>query len=186
VTVRTRTFSQAPQAVRSARSRRWDGMLPASAGAGRALQTDKRDALGLTVQVHRFRDISSTAAIRAVVRTQSSPPSLLKAFCTTSTPNLPRDFFRYESRTRFRRLMSLTAISDGKRTAKNTQDSQRELLISSGSLVIALLAALFAVAPAPSSWNRVEARLTITAFDVGVLLPSATLSMGTSTFASGK
>jgi len=58
-------------------------MLPASAGAGRALQTDKRDALGLTVQVHRFRDISSTAAIRAVVRTQSSPPSLLKAFSTT-------------------------------------------------------------------------------------------------------
>ena len=93
MTARFRTFSQAPQAVRSAGGRRWDRALPAGAPAGGTLQTDKCDALGLTVQVHRFRNISSTAAIRAVVRSHSSPPSLLKALSTTCGAKFAEDCF---------------------------------------------------------------------------------------------
>jgi len=65
------TFSQAPQAVRSARSSRWDRAFPASARADSTFHADKRDAVRLTVQVHRLRDISRTAAIRTVVRAHS-------------------------------------------------------------------------------------------------------------------
>ena len=74
MTVRFRTFSQAPQAVRSASGRRWDWALSAGAPAGSTLQTDKSNAFGLTVQVHGLCSISSTAATRAVGRIHSSPP----------------------------------------------------------------------------------------------------------------
>jgi hypothetical protein len=84
---RFRTFMQAPQVVRSTRGRRWDWALPACAPAGGTFQADKGDAFGLTVQVHRLRNISSTAATRAVVRSHSSPPSVLKAFSTTGARN---------------------------------------------------------------------------------------------------
>jgi hypothetical protein len=74
MTVRLRTFSQAPQAVRSAHGRRWDRMFPAGSRADRTLEIDERNALGLTVQVDRFCDISRAPAIRAIVRCHSSPP----------------------------------------------------------------------------------------------------------------
>ena len=80
MTVRTTTFSQAPRAVRSARGRGWDLALSTGAPTYGAFQADKRNAFGLTVQVHRLRDISSTATIRAVVRTHTDPPSVLTAF----------------------------------------------------------------------------------------------------------
>ena len=83
MTVRLRTFSQAPQAVRSAGGRRRDWALPAGAPAGGTLQADKSDTFGLTVQVHRLRNIPTTAAIRAVVRSHSSPPSWLRALSIT-------------------------------------------------------------------------------------------------------
>ena len=105
MTVRTCTFSQAPQAVRSARGSRWDREIPAGASAYRAFQVDKRDSFGLTVQVHRLRDIPSATAIRAVVRTQSFPPSWLKALSTTPVQILRVIVLRYESRTRFRRRL---------------------------------------------------------------------------------
>jgi hypothetical protein len=75
-TVRFRTFSQAPQAVRSAGGRRWDWALPAGAPAGGTLQADKSDTLRLTVQVHGLRNVSTTAATWAVVRSHSSPPQV--------------------------------------------------------------------------------------------------------------
>jgi hypothetical protein len=100
MTARFRTLSQAPQAVRSAGGRRWDGALPASAPAGGAIDADKGDALGLTVQVHWLRNISTTAAVWAVVRSHSIPPSWLKALSTTRGRNLPKSHSRYESRTR--------------------------------------------------------------------------------------
>ena len=81
MTARTGTFSQAPQAVRSAGGRGWDWAFPSGACADWAFQADKCDAIGLTVQVHGFRHISGAAAIRAVIRTQTSPPSVLNAFC---------------------------------------------------------------------------------------------------------
>ena len=93
MTARFRTFSQAPRAVRSASGRRWDGVFPASALANGTLQTDKGDAFRLTVQVHRLRNISSTAAVRAVVRSHSSPPSVLKGLCTTGARNSREDCF---------------------------------------------------------------------------------------------
>jgi hypothetical protein len=91
--------SQAPQAVRSARGSGWDWALPASTRADWAFQTDKRYAVRLTVQVHGLRDISSAAAIRAVVRTQTSLPSVLIAFSTTWARNSRPSVLRYESRT---------------------------------------------------------------------------------------
>src|SRR5689334_14564844 len=59
MSARVRTFSQVPKAVRSACGRRWDWALPAGAPAGGTFQSDKRDAFGLTVQVHGLRNISS-------------------------------------------------------------------------------------------------------------------------------
>jgi hypothetical protein len=70
---RARTFSQAPQAVRSARGRRWHGVFPTSACASRTLDPDKRDTLGLTTVVQGLGNISGTAAARAVLRIHSSP-----------------------------------------------------------------------------------------------------------------
>jgi hypothetical protein len=82
MTVRFRTFSQAPQAVRSARSRRRDRVFPSGSPANGAFQVDERDPFGLTVQVQWFRDVSCASAIRAVVRRHSLPPSVLLAFST--------------------------------------------------------------------------------------------------------
>jgi hypothetical protein len=78
VTARFRTFSQAPRAVRSAGGRGRDWALPACAPAGGALQADKCDAFGLTVQVHRLGNISTPAATRAVVRSHSSSPLMVE------------------------------------------------------------------------------------------------------------
>ena len=83
MTARFRTLSQAPQAVRSAGGRRRDWALPAGAPASGAFQADKCDTVGLTVQVHGLRNISTTAAVRAVVRSHSSPPSWLRELSTT-------------------------------------------------------------------------------------------------------
>jgi hypothetical protein len=102
MTARFRTLSQTPQAVRSAGGRRWERVLPASAPANRTLQADKSDAFRLTVRVHGLRNISSTAATRAVVRNHSSPPSGLRALSTTRARNLPEIVLRYESRTSLR------------------------------------------------------------------------------------
>ena len=70
---RAGTFTQAPQAVRSARSRRGRRILPSAAGTGRTLQTDKCNAFGLTTDVHGARDISAAATARAVFRSHSFP-----------------------------------------------------------------------------------------------------------------
>jgi len=85
-TVRTRTFSQAPRAVRSAGGRRWD-VSPARTPANRAFDADKRDPLRLSIQVDRFRDISATAAVRAVGQSHSRPPQV-KAILTPDLPVL--------------------------------------------------------------------------------------------------
>jgi len=63
MTARFRTFSQAPQAVRSARGRRRDRTFPAGAATNRAFGADKRDPVDLTVQVHGLRHISTAAAV---------------------------------------------------------------------------------------------------------------------------
>ena len=102
MTVRTRTFSQAPKAVRSARGRWWDWKFPAGPCAYRAFHAYKRDALGLTVQVYGLGNEASPAAFRAVVRTHSVPPSLLSAFSPTSSPVEQELDLRYESRTKAR------------------------------------------------------------------------------------
>ncbi len=73
MTARFPYVSQAPQAVRSAGGRRWDRAFPASTRTSRAFHSDKCDTFGLTVQVHRLRNIPRTAAIRAVFRIHSSP-----------------------------------------------------------------------------------------------------------------
>jgi hypothetical protein len=101
VTVRLRTFSQAPQAVRSAGGRGRDWALPAGAPAGGTLQADKSDTFGLTVQVHRLGNVSTTATTRAVVRSHSSPPSWLKVLSITWALNSLQNVLRYELRTRF-------------------------------------------------------------------------------------
>jgi|GEM_PF-2586394 hypothetical protein len=65
--------SQAPQAVRSARSIGWNRVFPSTATASRALHSDKCDALGLATDVHRLGNVSGTAAARTVLRIHSSP-----------------------------------------------------------------------------------------------------------------
>ncbi len=90
VTLRARTFSQAPQAVRSACSRRRHRSFPAAAGTGRTLHTDKRNALRFTLDIHGLRHISGTAAARAAVRIHSSP-SVVGSFspiCAAGTRKL--------------------------------------------------------------------------------------------------
>jgi hypothetical protein len=77
---RARTFSQAPQAVRSARGRRWNGVSPPSACARRTLQSDKCDTFGLTTSVHRLGNISGTAAAQAVRGIHSSPSIATESF----------------------------------------------------------------------------------------------------------
>ena len=74
-TIRARTSSQAPQAVRSARGRRLDRASSSAPATGGAFHADERDSFRLTVDVHRFRDKSTAATVRAVVRVHSSPPS---------------------------------------------------------------------------------------------------------------
>ena len=101
MTARFRTFSQAPQAVRSAGGRRWDGAFLARARAGRALYADKRDAFGLAIQIHRLRNISSTAATRAEIQSAFSP-SGLQALCLMKTRSPSPIYLCYESRTRFK------------------------------------------------------------------------------------
>jgi hypothetical protein len=83
MTPRARTFSQAPQAVRSARGRGGDGVFPFVACAGRTLHADERDALGLTIHVHGSGNVSGTAAARAVLQIHCSP-SVAKEFFTDS------------------------------------------------------------------------------------------------------
>ena len=83
MTPRARTFSQAPQAVRSARGRRGDGMSPSAAGAGRALDANECHAIRLTADVHRPGNVSGTAAARAGVRIHFSP-SVVEKFFTNS------------------------------------------------------------------------------------------------------
>jgi len=74
MTARFRTFSQAPQAVRSARGRRRDRKFPAGAATDRAFGADKRNPVDLTVQVHGLRNISTAAAVWAIVRSHSFSP----------------------------------------------------------------------------------------------------------------
>jgi hypothetical protein len=79
VTLRAPTFSQAPQAVRSARGRWGKRTFPSTAFAGRTLQADECHAIGLTADVHRPGNVSGTAAARAVLRIHRSP-SIAKSF----------------------------------------------------------------------------------------------------------
>jgi hypothetical protein len=83
MTARARTFSQAPQAVRSARGRGGHRTFPSAAGAGRTLHADKCNALGLTLDIHGPGNVSGTAAARAVFRIHSSP-SVANEFFTSS------------------------------------------------------------------------------------------------------
>jgi hypothetical protein len=80
---RARTFSQAPQAVRSARGRRGNRISPSTACASRTLHADKCNALGPTADVHSLGNVSGAAAARAVFRIHSSP-SVVKEFFTES------------------------------------------------------------------------------------------------------
>src|SRR5208283_253412 len=94
------TFSQAPPAVRSACGDGRTRALPAGTPAGRTLHTDKGNTLGLTVQVHGLRNVSSTAAVRAVVRTHSSSLSVERHSARTRALHVQQSSLRYESRTK--------------------------------------------------------------------------------------
>ena len=72
------TFSQAPQAVRSARSSGWDRVFPASAETHGTLRTDKGHTFRLTVQVHGLRHISCAAAVGTHIRMHRFPPQVEK------------------------------------------------------------------------------------------------------------
>jgi hypothetical protein len=80
MTARARTFSQAPQAVRSARGRRWDRAFPSAARAGRTFHPNKCNAFGLTADVHRLGNIPGTAAARAILRSHLSPSVAIEFF----------------------------------------------------------------------------------------------------------
>jgi hypothetical protein len=79
MTPRARPFSQAPQAVRSARGRRGHRAFPSTPCAGRTLQADECHPVGLTADVHGSGNVSGTAAARAVFRIHSSP-SIVRSF----------------------------------------------------------------------------------------------------------
>ena len=49
-------------------------MFPAGAATDRAFGADKRDPVDLAVQIHGLRNISTAAAVRAVVRSHSFSP----------------------------------------------------------------------------------------------------------------
>src|ERR1700733_2437709 len=86
MTPRARTFSQAPQAVRSARGRRRrNRIFPTAACAGRALHTDKCDALGLAADVHGLGNVSGSATARAVFRIHSSPSVAKESFINSGS-----------------------------------------------------------------------------------------------------
>jgi hypothetical protein len=93
ITVRSRTFSQAPRAVRSAGGCRRDRVWPSAALACRASHTNKGDSLRSSIQVHRLRHVSTTAAIRAVVRFHSSPPSVIERIVYEISHEPLRDCF---------------------------------------------------------------------------------------------
>jgi len=80
MTARARTFSQAPQAVRSARGRRWDRAFPSTACAGRTFHPNKCNAFGPTADVHRPGNIPGTAAARAILRSHLSPSVAIEFF----------------------------------------------------------------------------------------------------------
>jgi hypothetical protein len=83
MTPRARPFSQAPQAVRSARGRWGHQRFPSTPCARRTFQTDECHPVRLSTDVHRSGNVSGTAAARAVFRIQSSP-SVAKEFFTNS------------------------------------------------------------------------------------------------------
>ena len=93
LTSRRLTFLQIPRAVRLAGGRRRDWTLPARAPASGTLQADKRDAFGLTIQVDRLRNISSTAAIRAVFGFHSIPPSVVEDIVHEGNAKFATDCF---------------------------------------------------------------------------------------------
>ena len=76
---RARTFSQVPQAVRSARGRGGHRIFPSAAGTGWTLQADKCHAPGLAFDLHGLGNVSGTAAAQAAVRIHP-PPQLLGVF----------------------------------------------------------------------------------------------------------
>ncbi len=120
VTPRARTFSQAPQAVRSARSRRRPGCFPFAAGAGRTLHADKRDALGFTLDVHGLGKISGTAAARAAFRIHSSP-SVASQFFT----NLRRQCDKVNPVTKPEQVQRSPAADHGRERAMGELESEQ-------------------------------------------------------------
>ena len=85
MTARARTFSQAPQAVRSARGRRWDRAFPSTACAGRTFHPNKCNAFGLTADVHRLGNIPGTAAAQAILRSHLSPSVAIEFFTKSAS-----------------------------------------------------------------------------------------------------
>ena len=85
MTARARTFSQAPQAVRSARGRRWDRAFPSTACAGRTFHPNKCNAFGPTADVHRPGNIPGTAAARAILRSHLSPSVAIEFFTKSAS-----------------------------------------------------------------------------------------------------
>jgi len=85
MTPRARTFSQAPQAVRSARGRRRNGTLPPAASARRTLQADECHAIGFTANIHRPGNVSGAAAAQAGFRIHASL-SFVKSFSSIRAP----------------------------------------------------------------------------------------------------
>jgi hypothetical protein len=86
-------FRKHPQTVRSACGFGWDWAFPSAAPTRRTFQPDKRDSVRLAIQVHRFRDISCTAAIRAVVRMQPLSPLSVKPILTDRSAKFPTECF---------------------------------------------------------------------------------------------
>ena len=83
--------SQAPQAVRSAGGRRRIGAVLARTRADRTLYSDKRDAFGPAIPVHRLRNISSTVATRAGI--QSASPLRIASIVHDENTKFANDCF---------------------------------------------------------------------------------------------